>query len=134
MPKAPKPTPTLEETDHPEPPKHDGIVRDDAGNVVPQRLIAAFNLRPLIKATARLLSRASAACLEVENAPSWQNCKKSSEAWAKYRKPVQAAARTFRDNCPSIVCPECGGDGCERCGDRGFLNAAEAKQGKAGAA
>jgi hypothetical protein len=133
-PAPPAPPPDLEETDHPEPPKHDGIVRDDAGTVVPHRLVAAFNLRPLIKECGRKLSAASTACLEVENAPSWQGCKKTTDAWAKYRKPLQAAAKAYRDNCPSIVCPDCGGDGAACCGDRGFLSAVEAKEkGKAGA-
>ena len=79
--KVAKAIPTLEETDSPPPPKHDGIVRDDEGTVVPQRLIPAFNLRPIIKAAAYALSKASTAAPELDNSPTWQTS-------ASLRRPV----------------------------------------------
>lgn len=122
--------PSPEETDHPAPPIHDGRVLDDAGEVVPQTLIAAFNLRSLIREAAHALSKASSKVFELENCPTWQTLKHSNEAFFKFRKPLQGASKALRDNLPSVVHDLCGGDGCDVCGHRGFLNAAEAKASK----
>ena len=93
--KVAKVIPTLEDTDSPPPPKHDGIVRDDEGTVVPQRLIPAFNLRRIIRATAHALSKASTAALELDNSPT---CSTPLQA---LRRPAMSLPRSCTPPTPA---------------------------------
>ncbi len=130
-PKAPKPVaPSLDETDHPVPPKDDKIVRDDDGEVVPQRLLQVFMAVPFFRRASIALSKASTAFSEMEACSAAMEAKpiESGAPFAKFRQPLKSAARRCRQLRPSLVCTSCKGDGADgcKCAGKGWKTVEEA--------
>jgi hypothetical protein len=128
---AKKPTPTEEEeepeaepdeTDHAPPPADDKILRDDDGEVVPQRLLLIFKAIPFFRAASAALSKASVAFTELEACQAAKEAKPldTKAPFEKFRHPLKNAAKRCKEMRPSLVCPQCQGEGLDGCRCQGL--------------
>lgn len=95
---------------------------DDAGVVVPQRLIPVFESVKDYKRAEALLTSCSKAFKVIETGPT-KDAKSlnANEHYRKFFSTFKAARARLVAMCPSLVCPDCGGDACEKCFD-GWLS------------
>ncbi len=115
------------------PEKHGGIgvppagrpepLKDDAGVMVPQRLIPVFQARSDYDRAMALLTSCSKAFRAIEEGPTKDAKPLDKDAhFTKFYPTFKSARARLAAMCPSLVCSACGGDGgCDKCYD-GWLS------------
>lgn len=108
------------------------IYIDDAGKVVPQRLIPVFAVVDDYKEIVKLMRAASLLEKKIEASPAAK--KKFIGRKFAHEKMHTVLLRAYQRadlQRPSLVCLNCGGDGCKTCGEDGYLSAEEYAREKA---
>ncbi len=101
------------------------VVLDDAGEVVPQRLIEVFRMCPVFDQAALQLNRTSALFKQIEEGPT-KDAKpiNANQHYRKYYFTFKSGRARLMAMRPSLVCKSCAGDGadgCLACGGSGWL-------------
>lgn len=107
-----------------------GYYKDDAGEIVPDRLRLVFTAVPDFKEAERKLNECAKAFQAIENSAAREA--KPLDPEHKHYERFYSVFRNARWRCknmrPALVCKECGSDGCAVCAEKGWLTVEEAKQ------
>jgi hypothetical protein len=127
-PRQEKPIPPTVEEEEPD------AVLDDAMTIVPARLRAVFQASGLFRSAAIMYAKAAIAGDKVEHTIAYAAVDKAcSNAKDGDRRVYSTACRTAEKKMigwrPALVCQNCAGDGCEGCGNKGYLCVEEVKDG-----
>jgi len=101
-----------------EPEENGKPITDDAGVIVPIRLIPVFKSLEAFKEAERLLNATSKAFKVIEEGP----CKDvkpvaGSQHYRKFFPTFKSARERLKAMRPSLICPDCEGEGCRNCGE-----------------
>ena len=124
------------QADKPPEPAAPAVLCDDAGTPIPPGVEDVFKIGVMMKEYERLvrLSERGKLLVQIENSPKYHKIiMPPDEHYSKISKAVQSLRRRIVDWRPALVCPDCEGvpsSDCQGCGDKGFLNHAEAKRRK----
>lgn len=102
----------------PEPTTTEEAIKDDAGTVVPARLVPMFKTIADFADAERLLNATSKAFQKIEQGPA-KDLKPLDENghYRKYFATFKSARLRLKAMRPSLVCGKCEGDGCGSCQD-----------------
>jgi hypothetical protein len=114
-----------------EPEPESDKVLDDAGTVVPQRLLDVFHARKLYREMESALNAAAKIAKMIEESPA-ADAKPldPKRPFQKFYPTFKSARQRYRDLCPSLVCPKCEGEGCDKCHDLGWITKEQADAAK----
>lgn len=101
---------------------------DDAGTVVPVQLVGVFKSVALFDQFARQLNACAATAKEIEASPAKvAKPLDKNQPYQKFFSVFKQARERMKAMRPSLVCQGCGGDGCAKCSETGFLTTEMAK-------
>ena len=105
----------------PAPETTEEALKDSAGVIVPQRLIPVFEAIRDFEAIDGLIGAAGKLCKKIEEGPAKDGKPLDPKApFTKYHAILKAARKKWQSLRPAMVC-DCGGDGCRKCNDLGWL-------------
>ena len=107
----------------------DGAILDDDGNIVPANLRQVFCDTNLFRSAAAMSAKAAIALRKAEETLAYaaadkQAANEKAGDRRVYSTSCRAAENKMRNVRPCRVC-ECGGSGCKKCGDKGYLTVDE---------
>lgn len=111
-----------------QPPKEPDRLTDEAGVVVPQRLIKVFATVPLFRQAERELNALGKTFKQIESSPAKEAKPLDSKMhFEKFFGVFKNARWRVKNMRPCIICSQCEGDGCKWCEELGWLTSEAAK-------